>query len=257
MLLFFPPGVSAWPQQKMLIPPRLCPWRRCRNTCVEGGAAAAGEVFPAFPSSLGSFDAVHYRGGKKFAVGSVRRSLAHPPPNPGPRLSQTAGSARLQGARRWEEGRRGETEGFLWPCIHLSQLINLTFTPSFSCKAPERFGDLREQREGQNPHPPPAQNSVSSPAGQDESCWDSRQGEGCGRIRAEGSSWGCQTEPGRSIHPPANIVVFGILLWPGRNEMEPGVVWVVQGCSFFSVVKAKAFLELVLSGLLVKNDSKS
>lgn len=41
----------------------------------------------------------------------------------------SAGKAEVGGRER------GGTEGFLWPCRDLPQLINVTFMPSSSCKA--------------------------------------------------------------------------------------------------------------------------
>lgn len=104
--------------------------------------------FVLFPCSR---DEVLYLGGGGLGGNICRQECPAVLGLPQPWLSQAAASAWLWGEQRWEEGRRGETESFLWQRIHLSQLINLTFTLSFSCKPPERFSDLREQSMGQRP----------------------------------------------------------------------------------------------------------
>lgn len=150
---------------------------------------------------------------------------------PRPQLSQAAASARLRGERRWEEGWQGETESFLWQRIHLSQLINLTFMPSFSCKAPERFGDLCVQSMGQRP-PLCAQ---PRGAGLERPFCLSAGSQGRGKDVAgarQGAAPGAAELSLVAVSTPPTPVFFGVLLWLGRNGIEPKVVRVAQECSF-------------------------
>lgn len=95
-LWFRPGGVSLAPAEGAGPSPATS-LEMVPKTCVEGGAAAAGEAFPAFPPSLCvypcSLHVMLYRGGRKFAVGSVQRLFRTLQPVPAAGRAEVGGRA--------------------------------------------------------------------------------------------------------------------------------------------------------------------